>query len=259
MKSILRLLTLIFLFFTTSQSSFAWGRKGHEIVAEIAFHYLDDSTKAKVLHYLGKLTIEEAAVWMDDMRSNSYYDFMKPWHYLNIEKGEIYKPNTKDRDVLIILNSSINGLKHKENLKFDNIKEDLYYLFHLMGDLHQPLHVGYGSDRGGNDIPVSYLHKNNSSNLHKVWDDEIIETKNISLDDCLKQKDFFTNEQILEIQKIELMKWMNQSRALLDTVYNFKDGFIDQEYVDRNAVVIERQIFIAGLRLAAVLKETFKN
>ena len=259
MKYTIVTISVIVLFFTATSRTYAWGKKGHEIVAEIAFHYLDDSTKARVQHYLGKMSIEEAAVWMDDMRSNSYYDYMKPWHYINIEKGENYKPSPKERDILIILNSSINELKHKENLKFKNIHEDLLLLFHLMGDLHQPLHVGYGIDRGGNDIHVSYLYKSYSSNLHKVWDTEIIETKNISLDDCLKQYDSYTKEEINEIQKIELMKWMNQSRSLLDTVYNFKNDFIDQNYVDNNTTIIEKQIFIAGLRLASVLREAFKN
>ena len=125
MKYTIVTISVIVLFFTATSRTYAWGKKGHEIVAEIAFHYLDDSTKARVQHYLGKMSIEEAAVWMDDMRSNSYYDYMKPWHYINIEKGENYKPSPKERDILIILNSSINELKHKENLKFKNIHEAL--------------------------------------------------------------------------------------------------------------------------------------
>ena len=66
-------------------------------------------------------------------------------------------------------------------------------------------------------------------------------------------------QEIKEIEKINLMSWMKQSRSLLDSVYNFQDGFIDQNYVDRNTIVIEKQILIAGLRLASVLRETFKN
>jgi hypothetical protein len=246
------------LFFFPQRSS-AWGKKGHDMVAEIAFHYLDDSTKARVMHFLGKMSIEDAANWMDEMRINPYYEYMRPWHYINIGKDSMYVPSAKERDILIILNSAIGELKRKDSLKEKNVREDLYLLFHLMGDFHQPLHVGYGIDRGGNDIPVSFIYKSYHTNLHKVWDFEIIDSKNISLEDCLKQYESFTKEQIAEIEKINLMSWMNKSRALLDSVYDFQDGFIDQEYVDKNAIVIEKQILIAGLRLASVLREAFKN
>ena len=247
------------IFLTLSTKSYSWSKKGHELVAEIAFHFLDDSLKARVQRYLGKETIEEASVWMDEMRSNSYYDYMKTWHYINIEKGESYKPSAKDRDIIIILNSCIHELNHKENLKSKNISEDLNLLFHLMGDLHQPLHVGYGIDRGGNDTHLSYLHKSFSTNLHSVWDDEIIETKNITLEDCLKHYNDYTPDEINDIQKIDLMNWMKQSRSLLDTVYNFENNFIDQNYVDTNSIIIEKQILKAGLRLAAILKQDFKD
>ena len=54
---------------------------------------------------------------------------------------------------------------------------DLLELFHLIGDLHQPLHVGFGEDKGGNTFEVQFNDK--GSNLHKVWDSEIIEYKNL--------------------------------------------------------------------------------
>ena len=229
------------------------------MVAEVAFHYLDDTTKAKVKHYLKKMTIEEAANWMDDMRTNSYYDYMRPWHYVNIGKDSTYIPSAKERDILIILNSAIAELRKKDSLKDKNVKDDLCMLFHLTGDLHQPLHVGYGIDRGGNDIDLSFKFLTYHTNLHKVWDFEIIDSKNITLEDCLKQYDSFTKEEINKFEKINVMDWMKQSRSLLDSVYNFKDALIDQDYIDRNAILIEKQILIGGLRLAAVLRETFRD
>ena len=59
-----------------------------------------------------------------------------------------------------------------DKLYDDQIKTDLFYLFHLVGDLHQPLHTGYPDDKGGNLIDVSYLYKSYHTNLHTVWDDE---------------------------------------------------------------------------------------
>src|SRR5690554_7846576 len=57
-------------------------------------------------------------------------------------------------------------------------KEYLMILVHLVGDVHQPLHVGNGKDRGGNDVKVSWFGEN--SNLHKIWDSEIIDGKKYS-------------------------------------------------------------------------------
>ncbi len=66
--------------------SYAWGPTGHSIVAQIAMHFLSDSVRNKVNYYLQNMSMEDAGNWMDSMRSNPDYDFMKPWHYIDIEK-----------------------------------------------------------------------------------------------------------------------------------------------------------------------------
>ena len=50
MKKILLLALLLLL--TIPTQVFAWGEKGHEIVAEIAFKQLDKKTKKLILSYL---------------------------------------------------------------------------------------------------------------------------------------------------------------------------------------------------------------
>ena len=223
MHQIKLILIVSTLFFVLPQSSFAWGSKGHQLVADIAAHFLDDSTKKKVQSYLGNISFEEAATWMDDNRSNSYYDFMKPWHYLDIEKGQDYKPSM-EKNLVTVLNAAIVQLENQQLvLKNKEIKTDLLLIFHLTGDLHQPLHCGYPEDRGGNDINITS--PDFSSNLHSAWDTQIIEDKNITIDDCLKYYSSYSEEEIKSMQKINLLKWVSQSRALLDTVYCFKNNY----------------------------------
>jgi len=253
---ILKRILVAVILFSIAHKSLAWGREGHHLVAEIAFHYLDEKTKAQVKHYLGRMSIEDAATWMDDNRGNSYYDYMKTWHYINIEKGDKYS-SVKEKNIVVILNSSIKLLEKKENLSDAKIKEYLLMIFHLVGDIHQPLHNGYPEDRGGNSIEVSSSEF--SGNLHSVWDTKIIEARDIKIDDCIKMYDSYTKEQIEAIKKIEVLKWMYQSRTYLDSAYDFKDGNLTKEYIDRNAVVVKRQLFIAGLRLAEVLKDIFST
>lgn len=238
--------------FTLPTKSFAWGSKGHQLVAEIAFKYLDDSTKMKVKRYLRKMSIEDAATWMDDMRSNNYYDYMRTWHYLDIPKDSLYKP-VSEGNILTVLNTIMQDMKHKEKLKDSKIKEYILMTFHLMGDLHQPLHTGYPSDKGGNSVEIKA--PGYSGNLHSFWDTDIIDQKKINLDSCTKFYADYTPTQVAEIQHIDLLKWMYESRSNLGEVYNFNNGKIDQSYVDRNAVLIEKQLLLAGLRLASLLKE----
>jgi hypothetical protein len=245
---------LLIMFITNAEKGFAWGRKGHEMVAEIAFRYLDDSTKMIVKSFLGNLNLEEASNWMDDEKSNSYYNYMRTWHYVNVEKGDSYKPST-ERDIITVLHSAILDLKNYKNLSKKDVKRDLLLIFHLIGDLHQPLHVGYGIDRGGNSIEISSPLV--SGNLHGVWDSQIIDAKGITIDSCLAQYAFLDNNSIKQIQKISVLNWMNQSRTLLDTVYSFQNNFLSKEYIDNNATVVEKQILLAGLRLASILNEAF--
>ncbi len=256
MKKILSLAVVLSLIISVPQRSFAWGKIGHGIVAEIAFHFLDSSTKDAVHKYLGSTTIEEASTWMDDMRSDHSYDYMKSWHYVNIEKGQAYT-ETKDGNVINALNKAITELEHRDNMSKDDIKKDLMIIFHLTGDLHMPLHVGYEEDKGGNDIHVKYLGK--PTNLHRVWDTEIIESEKITPNDCLAQLKNFNKSEIDGLKKIDVENWTHEPRSLLTNVYAFKDDTIDQAYIDKNKKVVEMQLLIAGIRLSSVLEQIFKS
>ncbi len=255
MKNIFIKLAIAVVMFGTANKSFAWGKDGHHLVAEVAFHYLDEKTKDAVKHYLGKMSIEDAATWMDDIKSNDFYNYMRSWHYVDVDKGLKFENKVTDRNAVIIINSAIKILENKENLKDSKIKEYIQIIFHLVGDIHQPLHTGYSVDKGGNTIMVTSPVF--SGNLHSFWDGQIIEAKNITLEDCIKMEDNYTKEQIAAFQKINVIHWMNESRSYLDDVYDFKDGKITQAYIDKNAETVKKQIFIGGIRLAAVLKEIF--
>jgi hypothetical protein len=52
--------------------------------------------------------------------------------------------------------------------------EALAFLIHFVGDLHQPLHAGDRSDRGGNDVKAHYGVMP-VSNLHAIWDGRLAE------------------------------------------------------------------------------------
>lgn len=255
MKNTYQLITLLIVLLILPVKTFAWGKKGHSIVAEVAFNYLDTNTKSNLLKYLDGMSIEDASNWMDDMRDDHSYDYMKPYHYVNFEKGAIVKVSSGN-NLLSVLTNTINDLKNYKSFNKEEVKMKICILFHLVGDLHQPLHVGYGEDKGGNTMQINY--NGYGTNLHSFFDSGIIKSKNITLQDCLKSNKFSTAE-IKNIQNINVQEWATQSRSNLDEIYNFSGHIVSDEYVNKNTTVIESQLLKAGLRLASVLNEVFKK
>lgn len=234
--------------------SFAWGHQGHALVAEVAFHYLDENTKKNVLQYLDGMSIEDAANWMDAIKSDHANDFMKPYHYIDFEKGSTQAP--EGDNIVTVLDRTLKELDHKETLSHDDIKRRILFLFHLIGDLHQPLHVGYPSDKGGNTFQLNFM-GSYGSNLHATWDNNIIEYKATSLSDVLNSKKY-TPEELATVQKIDIIGWAKQSRGYLKEAYTVKNNKADDIYVDSVYPIIKTQLLDAGIRLAGVLEHYFK-
>jgi hypothetical protein len=81
----------------------------------------------------------------------------------------------------------------------------LRFLGHFVGDLHQPLHVGFAEDLGGNRINVLWDTgpSNISKNLHSVWDSEILRRAGLT---SQTQDGPILNA---EITQAELTQWRN--------------------------------------------------
>lgn len=233
---------------------FAWGKTGHNLVAEVAFTYLSESTKAKVLAHLNGFSIEDAANWMDNIKRDKSCDYMKPWHYVNFDK-EDYVNEYCQENVIAELCNAINNLSNR-SLGDAKINENLLVLFHLIGDIHQPLHVGYGADKGGNDVQLFF--NNKGTNLHSFFDSGIIEYKKINLQDVLDSCVLTDNEKN-KIQNSDAVEWATESRSYLTEIYAIDPKNIDEAYIETNAKIIKKQILYAGIRLAKILNDVFEN
>lgn len=236
-------------------SSYSWGKKGHELVAEVAFKYLDKDTKKLVKKHLSGMTIQDAANWMDAIKKDKSFDNLKPLHYVNFEKGDVVKDHCCD-NIISALNSCITKLKDHKNLSEEELKINLLYLFHLVGDLHQPLHIGYGHDKGGNTVQINF--NGQGTNLHSFFDTGIIKYKKLRLRKCLKEQ-VYTKEEIIKIKNIDVVNWSIESRLFLEQIYAFENNKISEVYVNENLTVIKKQIHLAGIRLAGILENVFKN
>lgn len=128
----------------------------------------------------------------------------------------------------------------------------------MVGDIHQPLHVGTGDDRGGNDTRVQWMGEN--SNLHRVWDSNMIESRQMSYTEISANIDVIDAGTIEEWQNATVRDWAYESMELRDDVYNLPDNNrIGYEYRYANYDLVKEQLVKAGVRLAGVLNDIYDN
>lgn len=130
-------------------------------------------------------------------------------------------------------------------------------LVHLVGDLHQPLHVGTGEDRGGNDIKVTYFNQN--TNLHTVWDTKIVDDKNLSYTELSKHLNRrATKSLIADYQNVPMGNWLQEAVNLRPIIYDLPDNNrLFYPYGYKTYPVIECRLLAGGIRLAGILNGIF--
>jgi len=232
----------------------AWGPDGHAIVGRIAMQYVTPDVRKNILELLGPMPIDTAANWMDIMKSNADYEFMRPWHYVNFPQEQQYIITNTDNSINRLF-WTFNELKNKKVLCTEQIRFDLYVMLHLMGDLHMPLHNGFAEDVGGNKIMVQYDSIKNH-NLHWFWDEDIIRLTRITDQDCLQH---FKQSFLDSLTEVDITAWMYESRSLLPQVYDFPGFELSPQYLAMHKVTVEKQLLKAGLRLAFILNKLFTS
>jgi hypothetical protein len=126
-----------------------------------------------------------------------------------------------------------------------------------MGDLHNPLHVGYGYDRGGNDVKV--LFNNKTYSLHRIWDTEIIEVKQTTQSDIMDRLQKTKKRKLKRIAKGSAPKWLADSRSALPVVYSLTTDTITTQYFEQGNPVAENLLFLGGVRLGVTLNQIFRK
>mmetsp|Transcript_54310 Transcript_54310/g.128259 ORF Transcript_54310/g.128259 Transcript_54310/m.128259 type:complete len:322 (-) Transcript_54310:1177-2142(-) len=186
-----------------------WGWEGHQIVGKIAQGLLNDNAAAKVKDILENdqcgpsapcqygADLAGCAGWADEVKNEEPWKWTRAVHYVD-------SPDSKDLDscsyeydrdcydhTYVVgakgrcVTGGINNHTSRLQGMLDNLNAstsaacDLKFLIHYVGDVHQPLHVGFTSDRGGNLEFVSWYGKTEAKGfpyvLHALWDYDIIE------------------------------------------------------------------------------------
>ena len=245
------------LFAFVSLQAFSWGIIGHRTVGLIAEKHLTKRAKKKIEKILDGESLAVVSNWMDDIKSDDGYDHTHDWHWVTIPEGQTYEETEKNPngDLIQTIERLIEELK-KGGLAKEEEAKKLKMLVHLVGDLHQPLHVGNGEDTGGNAIKVKWFWEN--SNLHRVWDSGLIDSQQYSYTELADVVDQTDRDLIKKWQSTGIRDWAYESMALRKQVYELpEDMNLNYEYRYKNWATVELRLAQAGIRLAGILNEIY--
>ena len=259
LKKIILCVALLYLPF----SSMAWGLLGHRIVGQIADSYLTKHTKKAIAEILGNESVAMASNWPDFIKSDPSYSYLSSWHYIDFSPGlsadsiKAYLINDSATDAYTKLNFLIAQLKNK-NLEQDKKVLYLRLLIHIVGDVHQPLHVGHSTDQGGNKIKVMWFGASN--NLHTIWDTQLINFQQLSYTEYAEAINHTTKESRKALQAQPIADWLVESNQLAEKIYadiKEPDQKLDYTYNFKYLDTLNNQLLKGGVRLAGILNEIF--
>jgi hypothetical protein len=243
---------------------FAWGMLGHRIVGEIAEKYLTSKARAEIKKILGNESIAMVSNWADFIKSDSTYNYLNPWHYVNLDSGLTAKQSQtqlQNDTTTNLYNKILFLIKELKNKRLPMDKKRMYLklLIHLVGDIHQPLHIGLKSNLGGNHIRVQWF--NTPSNLHSVWDESLINFQQLSYTEYTAAINFTTAEQRRVWQKQPIIQWAVESYVIAETLYpeiTEDNQRLSYRYNFLHIQTVNERLLKGGVRLAGLLNELFK-
>lgn len=238
----------------------AWGKTGHRVIGALADQMLTTKARAGIVNILGTETLAEASNWPDFMRSDPspfWQTTASPWHYVTVPVGKTYADvgPPSEGDALTALKQFADKVRNPKTSLADK-QLALRFIVHIVGDLSQPLHVGRGDDKGGNDVRVTWFGK--PTNLHAVWDSALIDDQQLSYTEYAA----FLSVRLTPLFRRqwsgdEPLAWVADSAAMRETVYPTQDK-LGYEYVYQQRVRMEEQLEKGGVRLAAFLNALFR-
>jgi hypothetical protein len=252
-KSIASLLALL----CFSITAYCWGPTGHRATGWIANKYLSKKARLAIDRILKGQSLAMASTWMDEVRSDSTFDYMVDWHWVTIPFGQTYEQSEKNPkgDIIQTIEQTILDLKSKK-LSEQEQAQRIKMLIHLMGDLHQPLHVGGKNDKGGNDVKVMWFRTD--SNLHRVWDSDMIDDTRLSYTELAESLDKPTEDEIRALQKTSVRDWAKESQGYEKQVYDIGNGKLGYRYSYQYLPIVRKRLLQAGIRLAGVLNAIYQ-
>ncbi len=244
-----------------STSTFALGQTGHRITGAIAERHINQHTKSAIEKILGSDTLTEVTNYADEMRtdpSDFWQHQARHYHYVTVPKGKKYSDEgvPKQGDAVFALDKYSKVILNPKSIKSEK-QLALKFIVHIIGDLHQPLHVGSGEDRGGNNVKLKFFRKD--TNLHRIWDTGLIKQKHLSYSEWTNWLDReITTNDIKQWRSIDPLVWINENVKIRDSIYPKSDS-ISFRYLYKNMPIMRLRLKQAGIRMAFFLDELFKK
>lgn len=241
----------------------SWGVTGHRTIGKIASGHLSVKAQAAVTELLGSESLADVSTYADQVRSQEQYKYTAPWHYINMPSG-LNEADFKDAVLKQEKDNVYIALQRCKETLGDTVKSKeekifaLKFIVHMVGDLHQPMHVSRSEDQGGNKIKVTFLGK--PGNLHGLWDSGLPEHEGLSYEQLAAKIDHVTAKQIRNWQRDDELKWLYESYRLSEQLYvdAAKSPDFDEAYYQAHIPVFEQRMEMAGIRLAGVLNAIYK-
>lgn len=241
----------------------AWGVLGHRIIGEIADSYLSPRAKIEVSNILGNESLAMSSNWADFVKSDTAYSYLYNWHFINLDAGMSRQQvmDYLDKDTATDAFTKIKFLSAalKSKILPKALKQMyLRLLVHIVGDIHQPLHVGRFQDLGGNKIKLLWF--KDSANLHQVWDEKLINFQQLSYTEYTQAINHTASMQRKLWNNEPLSEWIYQSYQLAQSIYEDieqRGRKLDYKYNYDYVETLNQQLLKGGVHLAALLNEIF--
>lgn len=195
----------IFLIIMAPLPSLALSKLGHQAVCQLAYDNTSIQIQNKIDNLLQSLpakhlalindynyqkkhspiTFAKACTWPDAIKRIDKFKQFNSWHYLNIARTA-NSQSTFDCNKNCITQAIRFHIKQMETSTDHWQKlQALMFLGHWLGDIHQPLHISFSDDRGGNNTTI--ISKTKCKNLHWYWDECLITTETSDLTTLVKK------------------------------------------------------------------------
>jgi len=236
-----------------------WGPTGHRTIGKIAEKHLTKRAKKKIDKLLKGQSLAFVSTYGDEIKSDRKYSEFYTWHFVNMPLDSQYEDTEKNPkgDLVTGINTCIKMIKDVNSSDVDKAFY-LKLLVHLIGDLHQPMHIGQKEDKGGNTIQVQWFDK--GTNLHRVWDTHMIEEWNMSYLELTDNAENLSKEQLRAIQEGSVIDWVHDTHKFSKIAYeSVKVGDkLRFRYSYDHFGTVRKQLQKGGVRLAKILNDIFK-
>jgi len=240
----------------------AWGMTGHRIVGQIADYYLTAKARKGVAGVLGTESPAMASNWPDFIKSDSTYNYLGSWHYVNLPAGldqnGVFKflDTDKQANVYNKIPEMIAILKDKQKTAAEK-QMAMRLLIHFVGDVHQPMHTARKDDLGGNKVVLTWFGQR--SNLHRVWDEQLIDYQQLSYTEYATAINHPTKDQLNKWSHDSLKQTIYESYEACNQIYAVTkaDDKLSYRYNFEFVGLLNEQLLKGGLRLAQMLNDIY--